>query len=477
MSASLGDFSLRPAVFVVFGITGDLGRKRLIPALFQLYCRGRLPKDFLVFGVARTARSRDEFVHIVREALGAVRPPERVPELVSSFIERCRYNAGLFDDPETYRRIADELGRVDAVLGACSAKLFHLSVAPTQYEIVLRHLACSGLTRACGGENGAAIRVLVEKPFGRDPETAAQLDALLGKLFREEQIFRIDHYLAKEAVQNVLAFRFSNDLFEHLWDRRHIDRVSISLLEDFGVEGRGEFYDAVGALLDVGENHMLQMLALVAMENPGKLDGGRIREERARTLEALRFDDGRTSPFVRGQYEGYRALSGVAPVSETETYFRLTAGVYNRRWRGVPFYFESGKALEATRAEIAVYFKEVASCVCPVSVLPGRQAESHRHENAVIFRFKPREEILVRFWAKVPGLDFRLSPRTLSFSYPDAGGAEAYEKVLYDCIRGDQTLFPSTREVRAAWRFIGPVREALMKTPLRVYQQGSAGPA
>jgi len=361
--------------------------------------------------------------------------------------------------------------------GVCSDKLFYLAVPPSLYETVFTRLAKSGLAIPCApgvpDEHVAWSRILVEKPFGNNQREAARLDRLLGKLFEEDQIFRIDHYLAKEAVQNIISFRFSNGLFEPLWNRKHIERVEIKAFEKDGVEGRGSFYDSVGALRDVGQNHMLQMLALTAMENPGRMEGTAIRAARRKVLEKVSGAGPNLSKWiVRGQYEKYGSESGVASGSATETYFRIEARVNNNRWRGVPFILESGKALDRSEVEIAVYFKPTP-CVCP-------KGHESSHQNVLTFNISPEETIAIRFWAKEPGFEFQLEPKELAFSFSkDAFERQvpnAYERVLVDAIRGDQTLFTSTDEVKAEWKFITPILEKWSSVPLQTYQRGTTGP-
>jgi glucose-6-phosphate 1-dehydrogenase len=339
-------------------------------------------------------------------------------------------------------------------------------VAPSFYEIILGNLSKSGLTVPCGGTLGWT-RVLVEKPFGSDTDTAKKLDALLGTLFKEEQIFRIDHYFAKEALQNILAFRFSNSLFEPLWNNKHIEAVHIQLLEKNDVEGRGDFYDSVGALKDVGQNHILAMLALLTMSKPDAFDAHSVRRERANILKNLEPITGRniSESAVRAQYVGYKSEAGVSANSNTETYFRLKTFVDNRVWKGVPFYLESGKALSENKAEISIYFKD---------------ASGDGKTNILSFRIQPDEAIKIRFWVKKPGFAMETEAKTLSFHYKDFPASrtipDAYEKVLYDAIIGDQTLFTSTDEVKYAWKFITPIIDSWKTLPLRQYQRGSRGP-
>jgi glucose-6-phosphate 1-dehydrogenase len=298
---------------------------------------------------------------------------------------------------------------------------------------------------------------------------------MLGKLFKEEQIFRIDHYLAKESLQNILMFRFSNALFEPVWSKDHIDKVEIRFHEAIGIEGRGEFYEDIGALRDVGQNHMLQMLAIIAMERPDELGAKAIRSRRARVLASLDpiIEKDVIDLTIRGQFKGYKDEADVAVDSQTETYFRLTANINNDRWDGVPFVLESGKQMKNTVNEMVITFKEKGMCLCP--------PEQHSsHANKLSFRIQPDEGISILFWAKKPGFEFGLEQKDLSFKYTDSPDSQAlpdaYERVLYDCIRGDQTLFASTEEIAASWTFISPILEGWKNAELIVYDKGTDGP-
>ena len=456
-----------PVTMVIFGVTGDLGQRKLLPALFDLYEKGFLPKDFALIGFSRRVLSDEDFRAFITQVLTQEKHAHK-KEAIEAFVGHACYQQGTFEDAGAYENLSAAITRIDASFGTCANKLFHLAVPPVYYETILTRLAHSGLTKSCSPKEGWT-RVLVEKPFGSDQATAQNLDELLGKLFDEEQIFRIDHYLAKEALQDILSFRFSNALFEPIWNNKYIEKVCIKLHETQGVEGRGAFYDEVGALRDVGQNHVLQMLALVAMENPGKLEAGQIRVERAKIFRSLRVFDGR---IMKGQYRGYKEEQKVSPSSKTETYFLVTATVKNRRWRGVPFFLESGKKLKETKTEIAVYFK-TSPCLCPIG-------PHEAHQNIVTFRIQPDEGISVQFWAKQPGFAFHLEPKVLSFHYKDSFSQhtfpDPYERVLFDCIRGDQTLFTSTEEIRASWAFISPIIEAWQAAPLHEYDPGTDGP-
>lgn len=462
----------KPTCIVIFGATGDLARRKLLPALFHLFSNGFLPEHIRIVGFARDPMLRPAFQEFAREVIATQKPQHRASEL-TEFCALLDYQTGLFEDKQSYQTLATVLSSLDeTTFHACSNKLFYLAVPPTQYETIFEHLAHSGLTIPCGGAQGWT-RVLVEKPFGRDLATAQSLDRKLGKLFHEEQIFRIDHYLAKETVQNIISFRFANAIFEPVWNRNYVASVSIVAHETIGVGQRASFYEDTGALRDVGQNHLLQMLALVAMEDPLVLEAAAIRTARANVLQHLRplSTTDILERTVRGQYRGYRAEADVAAASQTETFFRLTAYLDNERWRDVPFFLESGKKMTHNQTEITVNFRQGATCVCP----PG---EHKPHHNRIQFRIQPDEGISVVFWAKKPGLLYELEPKTLTFYYKDSETVlqlpDAYEKVLYDCIRGDQTLFASTAEVSAAWQFITPILQLWSTTPLHEYEPGGA---
>jgi glucose-6-phosphate 1-dehydrogenase len=462
-----------PTIIVIFGITGDLSKKKLIPALLDLESSGLLPKKLRIIGFSRRDFSENAFSGFVHDIINSRRHGYS-PKVIKTFCSKLSYCPALFDDAEAYARLGEKIYDIENnTFGVCANKLYYLATPPLFYETIFRQLADSGLTIPCGGERGWA-RILVEKPFGRDIETAQELDLLLGKLFREEQIFRIDHYLAKEAVQNLIMFRFSNALFEPLWNHRYIDQIDIKLFEKDGVGGRGAFYDGVGALRDVGQNHMLQMLGVIAMEKPLSFNAECIRKGRTEVFKALRLAGSVQSNTIRGQYRGYKRERGVRRDSDTETYFRLRLHIKNRRWKDVPVLLESGKALKESKTEIAVYFKPPARCLAC-----GDGPCTHR--NTLTFRIQPNEGISVRFWVKKPGFSKELEEKQLSFTYSISHDVvripDAYEHLLFDALTGDQTLFASTEEVQAEWRFITPILESWKSTKLRIYKEGSAGVA
>jgi glucose-6-phosphate 1-dehydrogenase len=467
--------AIHPTIFVIFGITGDLANRKLLPALLSLYVKKLLPPRFAIVGFSRRSFSREEFRELVRSKMN-IHPGQFNEEDVKHFLDHMSYEQGFFNSSVAYSRLAEKLKSIDDNWGQCSNKLFHLSVPPNLYEGILNDLAKSGLTIPCDDRSGWT-RILIEKPFGNDIHTAKSLDKLLGKLFKEEQIFRIDHYLAKEALQNILAFRFDNPLFESLWNNKHIDKVHIKLYEKLGVDGRGSFYDPIGALKDVGQNHMLQMLALIAMNQPKSLKANDIRKERLMVLKSLKkiMPKQILANVTRGQYRGYLSENGVAPSSNTETYFRIKANVDNSKWKGVPFYLENGKALDESKTEIDVYFK-----VSKGQSLMNKNRKNELNldsQNILTFRIQPDEGIKIKFFVKTPGQGFDVEPKTLKFKYSDVSSFNIvrndYERLIQDAFIGDQTLFASTGEIMASWEFVTPIIENLNKLPLVIYEKGA----
>jgi glucose-6-phosphate 1-dehydrogenase len=390
-----------------------------------------------------------------------VKKTAKKEELLREFLTHIEYAKGIFDEATAYINLKGQLEKIDAEFGQCTNKLLYLAVSPIFYEVIFGHLAMSGLNIPCGGESGWT-RIIVEKPFGKDTATARKLESQLSQIFQEAQIFRIDHYLAKETIQNILTFRFSNSIFEPIWNATMIEKVHIKLAEKDGVDDRGDFYDGVGALRDVGQNHLLQMLALIAMDRPVSMHGDDVRKKRANILKKLVFPN---EKVIRGQYVGFQKEKGVASNSQTETYFKMTAFVETKRWKDVPFILESGKALKESKAEIVIYFK------CLDSAL----------QNVLRFRIQPDEGIEIVFWVKKPGFEKEHEQKVLAFSYETSKFEnevpDAYERVLFDCVRGDQTLFASTLEVKYSWKFITPILREWQKLPLLAYSRGSDGPA
>jgi len=457
-----------PTVFVIFGATGDLMARKITPALFQLFIKGKLPLMFKIVGVSRRSWTTEEFQEHVKKILTTHKAKLKAED-INRFLKYFIYRKGSFDDEKSYIQLAEYLGLVDGEWKVCSNKLFYLAVPPQNYESIFNHLKSSGLTLPCGPDEGWT-RVIVEKPFGHDLKTAEKLDEMLGDLFREEQIYRIDHYLGKEMLQNIITFRFSNDLFEDLWNKKYIERIEVKVLEEHGVEGRADYYDGVGALRDVGQNHALQMVALVLMDEPKSLEPAEVRKTRAKILETLTplTPSQISQQTIRAQYVGYRTHEGVIRNSETDTYFKVLAHSKSKNWEGVPIIIEGGKKMEV-RKEIVVSFKHTEPCICP--------PEGHL-QNKITFSLEPKETISIDFWSKKPGLDFGMHKQKLNFLYRDARKnaqyIEEYEKLLLDCISGNQLLFVSTEEVRAMWAFIDPIVSAWDKNavPLLEYKPG-----
>jgi len=462
-----------PTTIIIFGATGDLVRKKIIKSLLRLYALGCLPERFSLLGVSRRDYSDKIFRKFLWEnALEGIKQ-DFSTSMINKFLEKISYFQGDFKDKGLYGKLQKTLREKDSP-GICDNKLFYLAVPPVLYPGMLNNISGSGLAISCSPETGWT-RILVEKPFGNDILTARNLDNMLGELFKEEQIFRIDHYLAKDTIQNILFFRFSNILFEPAWNNKYIKKVEIKLLEDIDIGSRGAFYDSLGALRDVGQNHMLQMLALIAMENPGSQSSEVIRKKRLKVLSSIipaGGPDDISDMAIRGQYEGYRKTKDVKPDSDTETYFKIRAYLDNEKWSGVPFYLESGKALDEKNTEINIYFHNPEPCLC------RQEHKEHRHRNILSIRISPHEGIFLRFWAKKPGLTSVLEPRDLEFDYRYENNHDTgeYDRVLLDCMKGDQTLFTSTEEVSKAWDYITPIVENWGHTKLHIYKKDSRGP-
>jgi len=460
-----------PTVLVVFGATGDLMERKIGPALFHLHEKGELPQRFRVIGMARRDIGDEPFRRCVTDAVNGHRGSPADQSVLSAFVQAFSYSQGHFDDEAAYGRLVDTLNEIDDDWQVCSNKLFYLAVPPESYRTIFERLAASGLAASCGGDGGWT-RILVEKPFGRDGKTAQELDELLGTLFEESQIYRIDHYLAKEMLQGILNFRFSNNLLEPSWDARAIERIEVNLLETLTAEGRGGFYDGVGALRDVGQNHLLQMLALVTMAQPASPDADAIRASRVAALRALvpMSREQAASRTFRAQYDGFREVEGVAGDSRTETFFRVVTQIDAPEWAGVPVILQGGKAMGSVRKDLVVTFKHPHPCIC---------ADERHTTNRVVFTLEPTDSITITFWTKKPGFSSELEERVFTFMLYEKEEktqyVEEYARLLADAIAGDQTLFVSTREVRAMWEFIDPIVAAWADdvVPLETYPAGT----
>lgn len=475
----------RPTILVIFGATGDVVARKVIPSLYHLFRSNQLPALFCVIGFSRREQSSNVFREYIREVLSkhvSLPPPSNSPlwqegghaDNVDAFLNLFSYVRAELDRPEDYTPLGEKLGFIDGEWKTCANKLFYLAVPPSLYAPILNSLSISRLTEPCG-EEGSWTRVLVEKPIGTNQATAEAIDVQLARSFKEEQIYRIEHYLAKEMVRNILAFRFRNDIFENVWNRDGIESVHIHLHETLGVEKRGAFYDSVGTLRDVGQNHLLQLLALIAMDTPSSLDPDAIRDARADILSHLKpmsTSDIQSNTY-RAQYHGYREIVGVAPDSQTETYFRVTTEIDTPRWRGVPFVFDAGKRINNIKKEIVITFKHPQPCLCP--------SEAHA-KNRIVISMQPEEAIKIEFIAKKPGPTMEMEHRTMDFLLRPkdsiAQYVEEYAQVLLDAVRGDQTLFVNTKELEAMWRFIDPIVDAWSRNevPLMTYQPDTNEP-
>ncbi|KKS86095.1 MAG: Glucose-6-phosphate 1-dehydrogenase [Parcubacteria group bacterium GW2011_GWA2_43_11] len=461
--------------FILLGATGDLAQKKLLPALIDLFEKGVLPKHFYILAFSRSSLDTAGYREFVRKHIEA-KGKQYTQKNIEDFLELIEYTQGNFDEPAAFERTKEILEVYDERIGTCSSKLFYLAVPPQFYDTIFEQLARVKLEQACMVGDGWT-RILVEKPFGSNLENAQYLDEKLNKLFHEEQIYRIDHYLAKSALQNIIAFRFSNVLFEDKWNNEYIEAVYITLSETIDVTTRGAFFDKVGALRDVGQNHILQMLTLIAMDHPEKLEASNLRQKRAEILEALRIPTHSESAtdIVKGQYEGYQYVKDVEKASKTETYFLVKAFLDTPRWQGVPFYLEHGKSLSKSETAITVRFRSAKNCVC-------NEGEKHNHQNIVRFTISPEQKISVQFWVRKQGLKYELQPRELLFdrtTIPQEDRkliSDPYEEVLFDALCGDQTLFVSNKEQHAAWKYITAILELWEDVVPLSYASGSFGP-
>jgi len=469
-----------PCGVVLFGVTGDLARRKLLPALYDLANQGLLPAAFGLTGFGRRDWTDDAFARMVENA---VRAHSRTPfdeTTWRNFRAGFRFVQGEFSDAEAFARLAATLRDLDESRGTGGNHAFYLSVPPSVSPVVCGQLADSGL--ATPPENSWR-RVVMEKPFGHDLASAVKLDAVVGQVFPQESIFRIDHYLGKETVQNILALRFANEMFEPLWNSHHIDHVQITMAEDIGIAGRAGYYDGIGAARDVIQNHLLQLLALTTMEEPVTFQAGDLSLEKEKVLSAICLPDDLGVHTARGQYSagyqaglpviGFRDEDGIAPDSQTETYAAVRLGIDTRRWAGVPFYVRTGKRLGRRVTEIAIVFK-------PVPHLPFGRASSVLNPNALVVRVQPDEGVTLRFGAKVPGTAMEIREVSMDFGYGSSftqNSPEAYERLLLDVLLGEPPLFPRRREVELSWRVLDPIEEYWTSNGApEPYQPGSWGP-
>jgi glucose-6-phosphate 1-dehydrogenase len=459
-----------PTAFVVFGASGDLAYRKLLPSLAEVRHRGLLSEPFCLLGCGRTEYSDEQFRQVAQKTIHE-NAPDVPADLVTAFVEGVHYLSGDYSDPFFYKRIKDRLAEIKRAHGVTGCNIFYMAVPPALYGPIVEQLGKSGLSSKEAPDCRMCSRLVVEKPFGRDLASATELNAILTKWFNESQIYRIDHYLGKETVQNIMIFRFANALFEPLWNRNHIDHVQVTIAETLGVEHRAAYYDKTGALRDMFQNHLLQMMSLVAMEPPISFDADRVRDEKVKLLRSIRPLD--HSQFVRGQYgpgrlddrevPAYRSEQGVAPDSRTETFVAARLFVDNWRWKDVPFYLRTGKRLARKKTEIAVIFKHV-----PHSLFSSVGLEE-LPANVLVMRIQPEEGMSLQFQAKRPGSKICMGTLNMSFSYKDVFEVdmpESYQRLLLDCMVGDQTLFTRFDSIAVSWQWLAPLLEAWEKDPM-----------
>ncbi|MDV2475623.1 glucose-6-phosphate dehydrogenase [Rhodococcus zopfii] len=470
-----------PCALVIFGVTGDLARRKLMPAVYDLANRGLLPPGFALIGFARRDWADEDFGRIVHDA---VRENSRTPfreEVWQRLAEGIRFVQGSFDDDAAFGELVTTLAELDKVRGTGGNHAFYLSIPPDSFPVVCSQLSRSGLA---GSEDGQWSRVVIEKPFGHDLSSARALNAVVGEVFPEDSVFRIDHYLGKETVQNILALRFANQLFDPLWNAHYVDHVQITMAEDIGLGGRAGYYDGIGAARDVIQNHLLQLLAFIAMEEPISFDPAELRAEKIKVLSATRLAEPLDETTARGQYVagwqnggevvGLHEEHGFAPDSTTETFAAITCEIDTRRWAGVPFYLRTGKRLGRRVTEIAIVFKRAPH-------LPFDDTmTTELGQNALVIRVQPDEGVTLRFGSKVPGSSMEVRDVNMDFSYGQAfteSSPEAYERLILDVLLGEPSLFPVDDEVELSWKILDPVLErwAAEGVP-EPYEAGTWGP-
>jgi glucose-6-phosphate 1-dehydrogenase len=474
---------VHPTTLVIFGGTGDLAKRKLLPAIYNLAHEGALPERFNLIGVSRSEMPDDKYRELARQSITQFSRREADPQVLESLLDRIRYVGGTFDDPSVYERLETAAVEYDEEAGIPFNRVFYLSTAPAFFPVIVGQLGERGLDR----REDAEVRVVIEKPFGTNLEEARQLNREVLEVLDESQVFRIDHYLGKETVQNMLAFRFANGMFEPLWNRNYIDYVQITAAEDIGVGTRAGYYDSSGALRDLVQNHMLQLAALLCMEPPVNFSADEVRDEKVKVLHAIEVPDpqGVGEMTVRGQYSAgmaggeesraYLDEEGVPEVSRTETYVALRLEVDNWRWAGVPIYLRTGKRLARKVTEIAVTLKPVPHLAFSQEGSLGVQP------NQLVLTMQPNEGVSLSLVAKIPGTRMKLRPVNMEFLYGTSflsQSPEAYERLIMDAMRGDATLFTRDDEVEAQWRIIDPILQGWSQSDGAVsqYEAGTDGP-
>ncbi len=474
-----------PCIMVIFGASGDLTFRKLIPALYDLVADDLLPPEFAMIGFARKPKTNDQFRQEMRQAVEEFARCKPInPTIWERFARALHYQQGDYHTPADYQVLLRRLEAIDQAHGSGGNRLYYLATPPEVYWPIIEHVG----TMMCPTDtnNGAWSRIIVEKPFGSDLDSARQLNEHLHRWFREDQIYRIDHYLGKETVQNIFVFRFANGIFEPIWDRRYVDHVQITVAESIGIGNRGSYYEHAGVIRDIVQNHMLQLVALTAMEPPAEFSPDAVRNEKVKVLKALRVDTSRGDGTVRGQYgpgrinnelvKGYTQEEGVAPDSTTETYLAMKLLIENWRWAGVPFYVRSGKRLPRRVTEIAIQFK-----MPPLLLFSKRTAETIQ-PNLLVLNIQPDEGISLHFSAKTPGAGDAVQPVIMNFSYGTSfrtPAPDAYERLLLDAMLGDSTLFTRSDEVEASWALVTPVIERWQEgggSFIELYRAGTWGP-
>lgn len=474
-----------PCVVIIFGASGDLTKRKLIPALYRLTQERLLPAEFAILGFSRSPMSHEDFRAKMKDAIVTYTEAKRVDEAVwQSFAQGLYYISGDINDPDCYQRMSELLEQIDRERGTAGNRVFYLSVAPSLYSEAVEQIGAAKMARP---KPGSWTRIIIEKPFGHDLESAKQLNQDVAKVFEEDQVYRIDHYLGKETVQNLLVFRFANGIFEPIWNHRYIDHVQITNAEAIGVEGRGGYYETAGVLRDMIQNHVFQVLSLVAMEPPISLSANAVRDEKIKAMQAVRPIPVElvSESVVRGQYgpgsvggkevPGYRQEPDVSPESATDTYAALKLYFDNWRWAGVPFYIRSGKRMPKRVTEIAIHFRQAPHLL--FRNIPSQQLEP----NVLVVRIQPDEGITLRVGAKVPGQITRIRWVNMDFRYGASFGIsspEAYERLLLDCILGDSTLYARRDMTERGWEIVMPILEAWKSTKpdFPNYEAGTWGP-